>query len=179
MRAKRSVFKAAVAVPVAALLLAGCGGGDDDDDNDDDMAQSQTTEMTTPAPDPSQSDAAAAPGTGTSPAVQDMDDAWDQISDQLEAAGRQAGPDGFAKLACDSVEGTLLGGQMPGVTKDDTVVVSDALGEVLESILDGVEDANTGVTTINVDNTLKKECPDVHADAVKASGVNDLNVLLD
>ncbi len=175
VRSKRSVLNAAVAVPIVALLMVGCGS-DDDEPDDDDVAQSQ---MTTQAPTPSQADTAATPGTGTSPAVQDVDDAWDQITDQLEQAGRQAGPDGFAALACDSVKGTVLGGEMPGVTQDDKVVVSDALGEVLESILDGVEDANTGVTTINVDNTLKKECPEVHADAVKASGVNDLNILLD
>ncbi|GLY30728.1 hypothetical protein Kisp02_40930 [Kineosporia sp. NBRC 101731] len=70
----------------------------------------------------------------------------------------------------NSVKGTVMGGQMAGVNQDDKIAVTDALGEVLESILDGVEDATTGVTTINVDSTLKKECPDVHAAAVKACG---------
>ncbi|MBT0771954.1 hypothetical protein KIH74_23635 [Kineosporia sp. J2-2] len=152
VRSKRSALRAAVAVPAAVLLLAGCGG-DDEEPVDRADAVPQTS--------------------ASSPAAVDTQETLDQLNGQLEKAAEQAGAEGFGALACESVQGALLGGQA-----GDEEATREGLSQVLDSILTGARRGSDSLDDADLDATMKQQCPDVRQDALRKTGANSMKDLL-
>ncbi|MCD5311893.1 hypothetical protein [Kineosporia babensis] len=165
-RARHSVLKAAVAIPVAALLLAGCGDGGDDEPAD--QASPSATQEATATPE-------STPSEESSPAAVDTSAALDELNAQLEQAAEQAGPEGFGAITCESVKGGVMG--VTGGAADEAAV-AEGLGQVLESVLKGAQRSSDSIKDADLDSTMEEQCPDVRADALKAAGAESMEDLL-
>lgn len=168
VRSKRSVLQAAVAIPVAALLLTGCG-----DDAEAEPAASSTTQAaeTTEAAEPTASaadDTVATPS--SSETLKSNQELLDDAEKQLELAGAEAGSEQLGALTCETMRGFMMTADEAGSKE----AVSEGATLMLSAIVKGAQSKDDSVKAADLDSTTKKECAEQRDEVLEASGAKSL-----
>ena len=166
VRSKRSVFQAAVAIPMAALLLTGCG--------DEAEAEPEAAPATSQAGGTSPSAAdETQPSPSSSATLKSNEELASEMQEQLKLAAEQGGSAQLGAVTCEAVRGFMM-------TADDVAdkdAVRQAAGDLLTPILEGASSADESVKAADLDSTTKKECSDQRQELLKATDAKSLESL--
>ncbi|GAB3253767.1 hypothetical protein [Kineosporia babensis] len=147
-----------VALPLAALLLAGCGESGD-------SAADRINQLNDTANELNES-------------AQDLESAADNLPNlddaeqALEEAAASVGERGQAELACTAVE-TVVNTSEGG----DTEAAATQLATTVATIFNTVGQDEEEAGSFDLDAVLQEECPQVHEDALRVSEKDSLNQL--
>ncbi len=170
VRSKRSVLQAAVAIPMAALLLTGCG---DDAETEAEPATSTTTQAAAAEATPSETaDTEASPSSTAT--LKSNQEVLDDAEEQLELAAAQAGPEQLGAVTCETLRGFMMTADEAG----SKAAVAEGASLMLNAIIKGASSKDDSVKPADLDTETKKECSDQRDEVLKAAGAKNLESLV-
>ncbi|MBT0769694.1 hypothetical protein KIH74_12220 [Kineosporia sp. J2-2] len=159
-------MRALVVLPLAGVLLAGCGG-----QSDEEKAQEQLKQASEQLQNLESSASAIGSADDAQAALEDAQDALGDSADSLDDLTAGLDLELTGTTACQSLDGVVQAAEGA-----DTDIAKDAVAAGVNMTLDMFADG-ASASEVDFDGLIKGSCSDLHAKALKLTGLNSLNDL--